>query len=207
MRKDDDTYNLIEAAMNGDVHLVAQYIPTANATIQGNRALRQAVHRGHNACVRLLLPVSNLSDDVAYEDLILSAIDHGHTECVKTLLSAPNLPFNPYLSVMYYLMRAVSHERIDLVRFFIPKALKKIESDERYQYKIIQSSILKPHEEIFQELLVFSDPQLAWEDLQRKGHTKEECFLVVDHLERVRQKNSITNAIEHNFPHSSSRKI
>ena len=203
----DDTYNLIEAAMDGNAQRVKQCIPNADATIQSNRALRHAVNRGHTQCVELLLPVSDLSDDVAYDELVLDAIEHGYTACVKALLNAANVTFDPYLSVMYFLMCAVSNEKLDLVRFFVPKALHKIERDERWRYKIIQYSVLKPNEDIFQELLMFSDPVLAWEDLQRQGRTKEECFLLVEHLERMQQNATIYNAVEHHTASPHPRKI
>lgn len=205
--REDDTYNLIEAAEAGDVALVKQYIPNANVATQGNRALRCAVRKGHNSCIALLLPVSNLNDDVAYEDLIIQSIEDGHFDCMKTLLLYPNLEFNPYLSVMYYVMCAVQNKHVDIVRFLIPLAMHKISKDEKYSYKLLQYSIVHPHEEMFNELLMISNPQLAWEDLQKQGYTKEQCFLVVDHLQRLEQHKNISAAVENNEAPSPSRKI
>lgn len=205
--REDDTYNLIEAADAGDASLVQQYIPNANVATQGNRALRCAVRKGHNACIVLLLPVSNLHDDVAYEDLIIQSIENGHIDCMKTLLLYPNLEFNPYLSVMYYILCAVRNKQVDIVRFLMPLALDKISQDERYSYKLLQYSIVQPHEEMFNELLTISNPQLAWDDLQNQGYTQEQCFLVVDHLKRLEEHKNISDAIETNRPPASSRKL
>lgn len=205
--RDDDTYNLIEAAEAGDVALVQRYIPNANVGIQGNRALRCAVKKGHNDCIALLLPASNLHDDVAYEDLIIDSIENGYIDCMKTLLLYPNLKFDPYLSVMYYVMCAVQNEHVDIVRFLMPLAQHKISKDERYSYKLLQHSIIYPHEEMFNELLKISNPQLAWDNLQKQGYTQKQCFLVVDHLQRLELHKNISDAVENNDAHSPSRKL
>lgn len=204
--REDDTYNLIAAAEAGDVSLVQQYISNADVGTQGNRALRRAVYNGHNDCVALLLPSSNLHDGVAYEDLIIKSIESGYIDCMKTLLLYPNLEFNPNLSIMYYVMCAVQNKHVDIVRFLMPLAMHKISKDERYSYKLLQHSIIQHDEEMFNELLQISNPQLAWDNLQQ-GYTPEQCFLVVDHLQRLEQHKHISAAVENNDAPSPSRKL
>lgn len=204
---DDNSIDLFMAAQKGDTEEVRRLIPISDATIQSNRALRHAVSEGHAECVKLLLPVSRLTDEVAYENLVVGAIENNHTECVKILLAVENLSFDPSFAVTYFLMRAVSWEKIDLVRFLIPLALNKISTDERYTYTILQTSILNGNEDIFNELLVFSNPQLAWDDLQKRGRTHDECVLVVNHLERLQQHKNISAVVTHAGGFSPLRKI
>lgn len=205
--REDPSIKLFMAARVGNTDDVKRLIPIADATTQNNRGLRHAVSYGHTDCVKLLLPVSNLNDDIGYDHLIEKAIETNHLACVQILLSAQNLPFDPHLSITHFLWRAVSWEKSDIVRFLIPLTLTKIATDERYTYKILQTSILKGNEDIFNQLLVFSNPQLAWDELHKQGHSAEECFLVVEHLARLQQHHNISSAIETKGAISSSRKL
>lgn len=197
------TFELFHEAQRGNLERVVYLIPLSHPATQKNRALRHALVGGHTECVKVLLPVSDLSDDIYYEELFETAIDLGLTQCVEAMLAIRITDYGR----ASLLLRAVRREKADIVRLLIPYALNKVASDERYTYMFLNESILKGNEDIFNQLLVFSNAPLAWTVLQQQGHSKKECFLVVEHLERIAQHHTIAKAIETNVPSSLSRKI
>lgn len=203
-RYDDRTWShLLTAATAGDLATLTELLPKGDPSTQYNRLLRVALWGAHEECVRLLLPLSHLSDEVEYEQWIIHCIDKENLSLVRLLANQAPFP----LLWGGLLLYAVGEEKADIVRHLIPLAWDKIQADERYSYKALQIATLKNNAEIFNEVLAFSDPERTWRELQAQGRGAEECPLLVEHLERVRQKQALTQAVDPVQKSLSVRKI
>lgn len=203
-RYDDRTWShLLTAATAGDLPTLTELLPKGDPSTQHNRLLRVALSYAHEECVRLLLPLSNLSDEVEYEQWIIHCIEKGNLSLVRLL--ADQAPFPLLWGGLF--LRAVCDEKADIVRYIIPLAWDKIQADERYSYKALAIAALQNNAEIFNEVLAFSDPERTWRELQAQGRGAEECPLLVEHLERVRQKQALTQAVDPVQKSLSVRKI
>lgn len=203
-RYDDRTWShLLTAATAGDLATLTELLPKGDPSTQHNRLLRAALSYEHEQCVRLLLPLSNLSDEVEYEYWITHCIEIGNLSLVKFL--ADQAPHTLLWGGLF--LHAVREEKADIVRYIIPLAWDKIQADERYSYKALEIAALQNNAEIFNDVLGFSDPERAWSELQAQGRAAEDCPLLIEHLERVRQKQALTQAVDPVQRATSTRKI
>jgi len=103
------TYNnqLIKAAAAGGNEEVRRFIPLADAC--NNEALKAAIHNHNSVCVEMLLPVSDLSDVVEINGLLLWAVESLDAACVKLLIPVCNPKFNDSYPLQVAVLRGYTN--------------------------------------------------------------------------------------------------
>uniref|UniRef100_A0A3Q3B7C9 Ankyrin repeat and SOCS box containing 14a n=1 Tax=Kryptolebias marmoratus TaxID=37003 RepID=A0A3Q3B7C9_KRYMA len=105
----DEASILYEAAVSGDpavIELLLEHGADANVSNHtGHMPIHRMAHRGHLQSLKLLLPVTSMSDvnDSGISPLH-SAAAEGHTDCIKALLDAgydPNYMLHPWIRRSY----------------------------------------------------------------------------------------------------------
>lgn len=138
---------LIKAAAAGDDDEVRRLIPLADA--KSNEALKAAIHAHSSVCVEMLLPVSDLSDVVEINGLLLRAVESLDAACVQLLIPVCNPKFNDSYPLQVAVIRGYTNIVDALFDASEPRAALKYLQD--FLGSITGGSVIEQRVAKFQE--------------------------------------------------------